>query len=141
MSVEGLFASLGLGELLTGDLFLTQMGVLGATAVLFLSSLALSVMSFRSASATQRALRSAEDLAAEMRHLTAQVEYSSRRHAPAQDHGDEHVCGEGCGHAEERLDLTDHDRAEYANAEASLEAAKKAAIEPSALLRGRLRRR
>ncbi|MEQ1928931.1 MAG: hypothetical protein ABL957_00160 [Parvularculaceae bacterium] len=140
MPLEGLVSSLGLGELLTGDLFLTQVGVLTATAFLFLSSLVLSVMSFRSAASSHKALRAAQDLTAEMRHLTAQVESSARRPSTAPEHGDDSAHDYAAeNHDRRSIDLTEDDRAEYAAAD--LEAAKKAAIEPSALLRGRLRRR
>jgi hypothetical protein len=139
MAFEGSVAMLG--EFLTGNLFLSQMGVLGATALMFVSSLVLCVMSFRSAGASRRAMRSAEELAREVRHLTAQIEQTKRR--PATAHGlreAEETSIEVDSHGEE-ISLDDGDRAEIEAHETRLEAAKKSAIEPSALLRGRLRRR
>lgn len=135
--VDGFAASLG--SLLSGDLFITQMGVLGATAFFFLSSLVLSVLSFRSAAASHSALREAKDLASEMRHLTAQVELSARPRAASSDQDEARDYASVDRH-EASIDLTDDDRAD-GRAVQHLEAAKKAAIEPSALLRGRLRRR
>lgn len=134
MSFEGLLASLG--GFLSGELFVTQMGVLGATAFLFLSSLVFSVLAFRSAAASYRALREARNLASEMRHLTAQVELSARPRSPAPDHDAAQDYA-----PQPSLELTDGDRAESGRADEHLELAKRAAIEPSALLRGRLRRR
>ena len=139
MPLEGFVSALGLGEMLAGDLFMTQIGVLAATAFLFLGSLALSVLSFRSAAASRRALGHAHDLASEMRQLTAQIELSARAPSSAPDRYE--GTAEHAGGALHSIDLTENDRAEHAHAETRLEAAKKAAIEPSALLRGRLRRR
>jgi len=74
-----------------------------------------------------------------MRLLTAQVELSARPRSAAADEGPSGYSNADHGGSE--IDLTEDDRAEYRQAEQHLEAAKRAAIEPSALLRGRRRRR
>lgn len=81
MSIESLLAMTGLGQFVDQDFFLAQIGLLGGSALLFLFSLALCIMAFRAAKAAKSArgeseayFESAQDLAKEMRHLTAQVE-------------------------------------------------------------------
>lgn len=138
MPFEELFSALGLGELLASDLFMTQVGVLAATALLFLSSLVVTVMSFRSAAASRQALLSARELAIEVRHLTAQVEKSARRPSAASEETSDYSFGDRSD-SHDASARTEGDREDAATTEAMLEAAKKAATEPSALLRDRLR--
>jgi hypothetical protein len=142
MSVEGFLSAIGLGDLLAADFFLTQIGLLTGAGLLFLCSLVACLLAFRAAGSAQRAriqaetqFRSAQSLASEIRHLTAQIELAAKRPATAD-----------AGYAA-ALDLGEEamaTRADHAGLEAgdaALEAAKKAATEPSALLRGRRRRR
>lgn len=133
-----------------GDFFLTQIGVLGATLFAFAGSVVLCLLSFRAAAATQRALRTAQDLADEMRHLTAQMEGAARRphraEAELKDagvHADSWTddYGQRARYEADAMTPGAEARSRPAMSDQALEAAKKAAIEPSALLRQRHRRR
>lgn len=81
MDFEYLLSVTGLGEFVDQDFFLAQIGLLGGSALLFLFSLVLCVLAFRAAGAAKSAreeseayFQSAQDLASEVRSLTAQVE-------------------------------------------------------------------
>jgi hypothetical protein len=133
-----------------GEFVLAQIGVLGAMAVAFAGSLVLCLLSFRAAAATRRALKSAQDLADEMRHLTAQMESATRRAhraetefrtAPAEADPWTDKYGERAQAEADAISGDYQDRARPVMSDQHLEAAKKAAIEPSALLRHRARRR
>lgn len=133
-----------------GEFFLTQIGVLGATLIAFAGSVVLCLQSFRAAASTQRALKASQDLADEMRHLTAQMESAARR-----PHRADAEYQSGAADADPWTDnygsraqaetaaisLEAEERSRPIMSDQHLEAAKKAAIEPSALLRQRLRRR
>jgi hypothetical protein len=137
--------SLGLENLAAADFFLTQMGVLTGTGLLFLCSLVACMMAFRAAGSARRSrieaaahYESAQSLAAEIRHMAAQAEFAARSPAERESYGD----NSQADYPEEAIvELSRDDRADLAAGEAALEAAKRAAIEPSALLRGRRRRR
>ena len=86
MWFEEFLSTIGLADFLAEDYFLAQVGLLAATVVFFVITLALAVMSFRAANVAVRArkeaqtfLANANDLATEMRHLTAQVETTTRQ--------------------------------------------------------------
>lgn len=150
MNIEAVLSALGVGGAMSGEFFLTQMGVLGVTAFAFAGSIVLCMLSFRAASSTQRALKTAEELAAEVRHLTAQIETASRRPARAEAETRDHAgesdpwtdnYGARAQSEASAISLEASDRAAPMLSDQALEAAKKAAIEPSALLRNRSRRR
>lgn len=88
MAFEEFLMRVGLGELVAEDFFLAQIVLMSLTALLFAASLVMCVMAFRAATAARKArsearthLLSAQDLAVEMRHLTAQVELATKRPA------------------------------------------------------------
>ena len=81
MNFEQVLASFGLGGLVADAFFVTQIGVLALTGILFAASLALCIMAMRAAFTAKRArneaqmtVASMQDMAVEMRQLTAQVE-------------------------------------------------------------------
>lgn len=145
MSVEGFLSSLGLRDLFE------QIGFETATILLFISSIVICMMAFQAAGAARKArneakahLRSAQDLADEMRHLTAQVEKATHKRVSTPVRvGSSETTDE----AEIEIIAADDpsfdegDRlANEANGR-TLEEAKKAATVPSALLGGFLRRK
>lgn len=176
MGIESFLSALGLAELAANQAFVAQVAVMGVTALLFVSSLALAIISFRSAAVAHYAksdaeahLRTAKSLASEVRSLTAQVEKSAARVRPAQYGETEARAGEEShdlaqshdahdvhhtspalaqksfaahgtdddhqhSHADEHHDHGAH-HAEVDVNEKSLDAAKKAATVPFALLR------
>jgi len=93
MTIEGLLSTAGLGEFVAQDFFVVQVGLLGGGALLFVLSLILCLMAFRAAKAAKEArgeaevfFQSAQDLAGEVRHLTAQVEKTANgERAPLSD--------------------------------------------------------
>ena len=93
MTVESFLSMTGLGELVDQDFFAAQVGLLGGSVLFFILSLVLCIMAFRAAMAARNArgeaedyFESAQDLAKEMRHLTAQVEQTmSGERAPLED--------------------------------------------------------
>lgn len=180
MGIESFLNALGLAELAANQTFVAQVVVMAITALLFFSSLALAIISFRSAAVAHYAkadaeghLRTAKSLASEVRSLTAQVEKSASRahsshavdaahHVESQTHEvavshsghDEHhispvlasLSGAGHGAADDHHhthgdDHHAHDKhhgehhGEVEANEKSLDAAKKAATVPFALLR------
>lgn len=176
MGIESFLNALGLAELAANQSFVAQVVVMAITALLFFSSLALAIISFRSAAVAHYAkadaeahLRTAKSLASEVRSLTAQVEKSaSRAHSPhAVDaahhvesethevavshsgHDEHHVspvlatlsgAGHGAGDDHHHNHVDDHHahdshHGEVEANEKSLDAAKKAATVPFALLR------
>lgn len=161
--MENLASVLGLRELLAGDMFAAQLGVLAVTTFLVVCSFVLCLMAFRAAGAARRArgeaeahFRAAQDLAVEMRRLTAQVEKAMTRRAAAASVPSTPLrasAAEATGEAgvtiepaepEESADAahaSGEETVEAASAERALEAAKKAATIPSALLGAMLRRR
>ncbi|MFN0022676.1 MAG: hypothetical protein ACKVS5_02115 [Parvularculaceae bacterium] len=152
MSAESVLSILGLGELLATDFLAVQLVILAATVAAFVFSLALMVVSGRSAVASRRAraeaeglLRSAQDFAVEARQLAAKFDRSADKtlaNAPqktAQSNSSTRVSArETTPEAEiEIMTLKEQDRAAR-----NLEAAKEAASVPSKLLGGfRPRRR
>ncbi|MDZ7627520.1 MAG: hypothetical protein U5J99_03805 [Parvularculaceae bacterium] len=152
MSAESLVTAIGLGELFATDLLAVQLIVLAATVASFVVSLALMIMTGRSATGARRAraeaeglLRSAQDFAVEARQLAAKVERieksasvaaapESKAAAPATRVSARETTPE----AEiEIISLKEQDRAAR-----NLDAAKEAASVPSGLLGGfRPRRR
>ena len=139
MDMDQVLASFGLGELVADEFFVTQVGVLTVTGVLFVASLSLCIMAMRAAASAKRARDDVEmtaagmqDIAGEMRQLTAQVERASY----AQNQVDAEAAD---------TDKTDVDEASLQNAgvedvtpDADDDARKKPA---SALFRGLMRRR
>lgn len=84
MSLDQVLASTGFGWLVADEFFVTQIGVLTLTGILFAASLALCIMAMRAAFTAKRArneaqltVASMQDMAVEMRQLTAQVERAS----------------------------------------------------------------
>lgn len=141
MGFESFLAGVGLGGLVAEDFFFAQVVLMSVTALLFLASLVISLMAFRAAAAARQARREANDLAAEMRHLTAQVELAVKRPAarpveaamaPCADEADEN----------ERMDVANDAVAEEPPpADRTLDAAREAATVPKALVGSLLRRR
>ncbi len=81
MTLETLLSSTGLGELIEQDFFIAQILLLGGSLLAFVLSLGVCLMAFRAASSARAARsdaeqfhQSAENLAAEVRSLTAQLE-------------------------------------------------------------------
>jgi len=81
MNFESLLSMSGLGEFVDQDFFVAQIGLLSGSVLFFVLSFVFCIMAFRSALAARQArseakdfFQSAEDLAVEVRHLTAQVE-------------------------------------------------------------------
>ena len=96
MSLENLLAKAGMGEFVEQEFFLAQVGLLGGSIILVLISLVFCILAFRAAGAARTAreeselmFQSAQDLAGEMRHLTAQVERKL--------HGESELSGAGVG--------------------------------------------
>jgi hypothetical protein len=180
MGIESFLSALGLAELAANPAFVAQVVVMAVTALFFFSSLAVAIISFRSAAVAHYAkadaeahLRTAKSLASEVRSLTAQVEKSaslaraahgSAGHEAAQmsaheehettashDGHDEHhispvlsqksYAAHGSdddhqhSHADDHRAHGDHHGGEVEANEKSLDAAKKAATVPFALLR------
>ncbi len=141
MSAESISSLLGLGEMFATDVLAVQLIILAATIAAFVFSLALMVLSGRSATASRRAraeaeglLRSAQDFAVEARQLAAKFE-----RAPGDMTQPTRVSArETTPEAEiEIISLKEQDRAAR-----NLEAAKEAASVPGKLLGGfRPRRR
>ncbi len=136
MSLESLLAAIGV-DLAAFDFLLTQIGVLTGTGLLFLLSLVACMMAFRAAGSARRSrldaeahFRSAQTLATEIRHLTAQMETATRTAGP-RDYD------KPTDYASVEIGAADNAGAELEAAEAALEAAKRAATEPSDLLRER----
>lgn len=136
--MKAFLVSLGLEQFLGDELLLLQAVVLGLTAFFFLCSLVLSVMAMRTASSARKARLSANDLALEVRHLTAQIEKSRERKAYREVSDSDDYNPEADYYAEDDQDYAANDEAESIH---TLDAAKRAASEPSALLTGFLRRR
>ena len=136
MNVEEVLASFGLGGLVADEFFFTQIGVLTLTGILFAMSLALCIMAMRAAFSAKRAqneaqmsVSSMQDMAVEMRQLTAQVE----RAAYAQNHDDRD---------DEEADAADEISADADTEERDPSSEDNSAgRKPSALLRGFLSRR
>jgi len=145
MSAESISSLLGLGELFATDILAVQLVILAASVGAFVFSLALMVMTGRSATAARRAraeaeglLRSAQDFAVEARQLAAKFERAGER-GPGETAQPTRVSArETTPEAEiEIISLKEQDRAAR-----NLEAAKEAASVPSKLLGGfRPRRR
>lgn len=186
MGIESILSALGLAELAANQTFVAQVVVMAITALFFFSSLAVAIISFRSAAVAHYAkadaeahLRTARSLASEVRSLTAQVEKSASlarashaaaphdgahmagdshesvsshdaRDAHPEDHDTHHVspalahksfAAHGAdddhqhSHADDRRTHGDHHGGEVEANEKSLDAAKKAATVPFALLR------
>lgn len=151
MSVEAFLSSLGLVDIFN------QVGFETLTILLFISSLVICMMAFQAAGAARKArneakgyLKSAQDLALEVRHLTAQVEKATHKRATAASSGPVRVgASETTEEAEISIidaptDESSYDEDDRLANEANgrtLEEAKKAATVPSALLGGFLRRK
>lgn len=136
MSLEQVLASFGLGGLVADEFFVTQIGVLTLTGILFAASLALCIMAMRAASAAKRArneaqmtVASMQDMADEMRQLTAQVERASYTQNRAEQDGEASEVGDeiSLDADEKEIDLPAERRTNKTR--------------PSALLRGFLSRR
>lgn len=86
MGIEQVLSWFGVGELLANPVFVAYLIVTGVNALLFIGTLAISAVAFRSAalahysrSDTEAHLKTARGLAAEVRSLTAQVEKATNR--------------------------------------------------------------
>jgi hypothetical protein len=160
MAFEGLLSPEGLGAFLAQDFFSLQVGVMTLTALLFFCTTVLCLLAFRAAGGAKRARREAEaqfqaaqDLAVEVRHLTAQIERATSRRAsaPSFPSGPVRVgASEVTDEAEIEIINAPHGRDDQAAmdldeggsiGDRTLDAAKKAATVPAALLGGLLRRR
>ncbi len=152
MASEGLLSPQGLGEFLARDFFTLQVGVMTLTALAFLCTFVLCLLAFRAAGAAKRSrldaeahYRAAEDLAVEVRHLTAQIERATGRRMSSSpvrvgaseltDEAEIEVISSPDDGA--AMEAADDDPAR----DRALDAAKKAATLPAALLGGLLRRR
>jgi hypothetical protein len=147
MSVEAFLSEFGY--------FISDLGFQGANILLFICSFVLCIMAFKAAGAARRArneaqahMRSAQDLAVEVRHLTAQVEKAAARRtsANAQPSPVRVSAAETTEEAEIEIiagpePVSDFDDDERFATEATLEEAKRGATVPSALLGGLLRRK
>ncbi len=113
MTLESLLSSTGLGELVDQDFFVAQVMLLAGSLVAFVFSFGLCVIAFRAAATARNARRdaeqfhqSAENLAAEVRSLTAQLERrlagESARRADAPE-----ARAAGCAPATLRLDAAE----------------------------------
>lgn len=145
MSAEEFLSSLGLRD------FFDQISFETFTILLFVASFVLCMMAFKAAGAARRArneaaahVKSAQDLAAEVRHLTAQVEKATHRRASAPVRVGS---SESTDEAEIEIisapaeDFDEDERMAHEANGRTLEEAKKAATVPSALLGGFLRRK
>ena len=87
MSLQDMLSALGFGGLTASEFVsIAELAMLFGSGILFLSTFVLCMMAFRATGAAQQArkaaethFRSAQDLAVEVRHLTAQVEKSTAR--------------------------------------------------------------
>jgi hypothetical protein len=148
MSFEEFMALTGLEALLADGFFTTQLGILMITGLLFLASFAFCLLAMKSAGSARRMRREAtalfedmQSLAGEMRSMKESVSdpssyrgvrVGSREMTPEADVEIRHR--REPRRRDETLELREEDR--------DLAAARRAAIEPSALLRrGFLRRR
>lgn len=138
MGFEEFLAGVGLGGLVAEDFFFAQVGLMSVTALLFLASLVMSFMAFRAASAARSARREASDLAAEIRHLTAQVEMAVKRPAARPVEAALSPPGDEAPPAEVANDAAVE---EPPPADRTLDAAREAATVPKALVGSFLRRR
>lgn len=133
MGVEQFVSSAGLAGVVADTSLVTQIGFLLATGFLFFGALVGGAMSWGAARAARRAqteiareLKATQELAAEIRNLTARAEDLARQRFAAS------------------TEVDAPDRAadgEQQAATRSLEAARESATVPSALLGGMLRRR
>lgn len=161
MAFEGLLSLEGLGGFLARDFFTLQVGVLALTALAFLCTFVLCLLAFRAAGGAKRArldaeaqFRAAQDLAVEVRHLTAQIERATGRRmtsvpsSPVRvgaseltDEAEIEIIGapsrETEAGEESTMEGSDRDPA----SDRALDGAKRAATVPAALLGGLLRRR
>ncbi|MEX0643701.1 MAG: hypothetical protein WD076_00200 [Parvularculaceae bacterium] len=161
MAFEGLLSPQGLGEFLARDFFTLQVGVMVLTALAFLCTFVLCLMAFRAAGGAKRAridaeahYRAAQDLAVEVRHLTAQIERATGRRMTSvpstpvrvgaselTDEAEIEIIGSDL-RGDDALGGAGRDAADGDLAhEKALDEAKKAATVPAALLGGLLRRR
>lgn len=157
MAFEEFLMRVGLGELVAEDFFLAQILLMSVTALLFAASLVMCVMAFRAAAAARKArseaqahFLSAQDLAVEMRHLTAQVELATKRPAakPVRIDLVEPLVEAAANEDQAMTAENDSPGAENAKAveapetsDKTLDAAKEAASVPKALVGSFLRRR
>lgn len=158
MAFEEFLFRIGLGELVAEDFFLAQILLMSVTALVLVASLVLCAMAFKAATAARRAraeaeahFLAAEDLAVEMRHLTAQVELATKRPAakPVIIEAIEPLIEAAANEDQAALgDAPSDDQAatvaeedEPPASDKTLEAAKEAASVPKALVGSFLRRR
>lgn len=145
MAVEEFLSALGLRD------FFDEIGFQTLTILLFVASLVVCMMAFQAAGAARKArneakahLRSAQDLADEMRHLTAQVEKATHKRVSTPVR-----VGSSETTAEAEIEIIASDDQSFGEGDRlaneangrTLEEAKKAATVPSALLGGFLRRK
>ncbi len=161
MGSQEFLSFLGLGDLIADDFFAMQIGVLFLTTLLFLGSFILCLQAFRAAGAARRAMSEITDdmsavakMTSEARQLSDRIDDAiSRQEDQAARYLDEAADAEPMD-AQTRddtppaevMELGESDEAplekeQNLRAENPLEAAKRAATVPSALLKGILRRR
>lgn len=161
MGSEEFAALIGLSSWTSGQILFAQVILLVGTALLFSASLFVGGAAVRQArrarAETQTDLRAVQDLAAEARHLTAQMESTAARYAAeAAEHAeraraaapaapddsrgepDEDAAGAFAG---EEGQQTQAEAGSEPDGRRALEAAKQAATTPSVLLSGLLRRK
>lgn len=160
MNSEQLTIFAGFSELMQDGFFAAQFLTLAFTIVFFVGALALCLMSMRNAARMRRALGEADalrssmaDLTAEMRQLAVQTELAKQEteaSAASVRMAAEEARAYVESHAEAREAVEDAAPAEAAEEAAAIDQpaedrtlsdAKRAAAEPSALLRGLIRRR
>ncbi|MFQ5562849.1 MAG: hypothetical protein ACE5FO_04690 [Parvularculaceae bacterium] len=170
MGYEQVLARLGLGGLSGPDVFAAQIFLLAFTLVLFIGAIALCILAFRAVGAARRLredvdtqFRAVQDLAVEVRHLTAQVEKAvTRRTSVPETPSRSARVGAAATTPEAEVEVsTDERNARSRNQERDeaaaqttaddaerdrgssqmLDAAKRAATEPAAILRSIMRRK
>lgn len=161
MGYERMLAGWGLGG------FATQIMILAITLLLFFAAISLCVLAFRAVGAARRLrqevdaqFRSVQDLAVEVRHLTAQVENAVARRASVPEAPPSRTARVGASETTPEADIeivqeeperSAADKAEDEKAEPAddadpmstrmLDAARRAATEPAAILRSFMHRK
>ncbi len=150
MGYEQVLAGLRLSEFSTREIFIGQVGISFLTLLMFFAAIALCVQAFRAIGAAKEVqadvdgkLRSIQELASEVRHLTAQVEKASVRVTPAPAPTlDPEVTPSVAGAMDTGLESSEPVEEESPEQpRQTLDAAKRAATEPVAILRSFMRQK
>ncbi len=143
MTAENFLVALGLGDLLARDYLAVQLLVFAATVLLFAMSLAVTVMSSRSAGGARKAraeaealLRNAQDVMVEARQLSARIERSAALPRPAGSAGAPIRVSAAETTREAEVEIIDLKHGDVAS-NRDLAAARESATVPKGLLRRR----